>query len=126
VLRENGEDVTLWRLAPAGAAEGAPAGGGWTSVRVHPRLATNDGEVARAWAVAGRGVVLRSEWDVADDLRAGRLERVLDGYAPPPADVVALLGPRAGRSGRVARFLEHLAGSLTPAPWRRAGAGGPA
>jgi DNA-binding transcriptional LysR family regulator len=109
-LRENDEDVTLWRFR---AGDAPPA-----AVRVRPRLASNDGDVVREWAVAGAGVIVRSEWSVADDLRAGRLVRLLAAYALPRADVVALVGARAGRSARTARFVEHLRGWLRPPPWR--------
>ncbi|AHG92480.1 LysR substrate-binding protein (plasmid) [Gemmatirosa kalamazoonensis] len=109
-LRENDEDVTMWRFArDDGAAE---------SVRVEPRLATNDGEVVREWAVAGRGIIVRSEWSVAADLRAGRLARLLPGWRLPSADVIAFVGPRRGRSARATRFVEYLREALTPVPWR--------
>jgi DNA-binding transcriptional LysR family regulator len=110
-LRENDEDVTMWRFTPA--KRGKPVG-----VRIEPALSSNDGEVTRVWALAGAGVILRSEWDVADDLRTGRLVRVLEDWKLPPANIVALLGARRGRSARTARFLEHLHKVLTPAPWR--------
>ncbi|MEO7458343.1 MAG: LysR substrate-binding domain-containing protein [Gemmatimonadaceae bacterium] len=110
-LRENDEDVTMWRFT---SPDGAVAG-----LRIEPLLATNDGDILRDWAIAGRGIMVRSEWSVADDLRAGRLVRLLAEYALPSADVVALVAPRRGRSARTARFLEHLRERLTPAPWRR-------
>lgn len=77
-LKENDEDVTLWRFVPTG-------GGRPISIRIQPVLATNDGGVARAWALAGMGIVVRSEWDVADDIRSNRLVRVLRDwrFAPP-------------------------------------------
>ncbi|BAQ46471.1 MULTISPECIES: LysR family transcriptional regulator [Methylobacterium] len=109
-LRENDEDVTLWRFARDGRE---------ARVRIEPRLASNDGEVVRGWALAGRGVILRSEWDVADDLRAGRLVRLLPDFAAPEAPVVALLGARRrARAARTRRFLDALAAALDPAPWR--------
>jgi DNA-binding transcriptional LysR family regulator len=111
-LRENDEDVTLWRFTrPDGSV---------TQVRVEPRLATNDGDVVRDWAVAGHGVIVRSEWSVADDLRAGRLVRLLGDHRMPSADVVAFVGARRGRSARTTRFVEYLRAALTPAPWRGA------
>jgi DNA-binding transcriptional LysR family regulator len=113
-LRENDEDVTLWRFRPAGGAAAGPA----TPVRVQPRLASNDGDVVRDWALAGEGVIVRSEWSVADDLRAGRLVRLLADHTLPRADVVALVAARAGRSARTARFVEHLRAWLRPPPWR--------
>ncbi|MBK3397518.1 MULTISPECIES: LysR family transcriptional regulator [Methylobacterium] len=109
-LRENDEDVTLWRFVRDGRE---------ARVRIEPRLASNDGEVVRGWALAGRGVILRSEWDVADDLRAGRLVRLLPDFAAPEAPVVALLGARRrARAARTRRFLDALAAALDPAPWR--------
>jgi DNA-binding transcriptional LysR family regulator len=111
-LRENDEDVTMWRFIPA--RRGKPV-----RIRIEPTLSSNDGEVTHAWALAGAGVILRSEWDVAEDLRARRLVRVLHHWRLPPANIVALLGARHGRSARTARFLELLRTMLTPVPWRR-------
>ncbi|TNC12841.1 LysR family transcriptional regulator [Methylobacterium terricola] len=109
-LRENDEDVTLWRFRQDGTED---------RVRIEPRLSSNDGEVVRGWALAGRGLILRSEWDVAGDLRAGRLVRLLPGYALPDAPVTALLGARRqARAARTRRFLDALASALDPPPWR--------
>jgi DNA-binding transcriptional LysR family regulator len=113
-LRENDEDVTMWRFNSAKRSKSV-------GIRVHPALSSNDGEVTHAWALAGAGVIIRSEWDVADDLRVGRLVRVLNDWKLPPANIVALLGARHGRSARTARFLQHLHTTLTPAPWRHEG-----
>ena len=112
-LRENDEDVTLWRFS-------GPDGGHET-VRIDEGVSCNDGDVIRDWALAGFGIVLRSEWDMADDLRAGRLVRLLPEWRSPDAPVVALLGPRHMRAARTRRFLELLRQSLTPPPWRRQG-----
>lgn len=111
VLRENDEDVTLWRLT---SDSHQPA-----AVRVNPAIASNDGEVVRNWGLAGLGIILRSEWDVADDLNAGTLVRILPNWRPAPADIVALFATRRGRTARAARFVEILQRSLTPVPWRR-------
>jgi DNA-binding transcriptional LysR family regulator len=43
------------------------------SVRVQGGHVTNDGDVVRRWAVAGRGVAYKAWIDVAHDLAAGRL-----------------------------------------------------
>ncbi len=112
VLRENGEDVTLWRLV--GKQEKA-------TVRIHPAMSTNDGAVLRRWAKAGLGVTIRSEWNVVDDLRLDRLRIVLPGWEPPVADVVAILGARHGRSARSSAFLTMLRRAFVPPPWRRDG-----
>ena len=81
-------------------------------------MSSNDGAVVRDWALAGQGVALRSEWNVADDVARGRLEVVLPKWELPPADVVAMVGSRQGRSARATRFLAMLRKALSPAPWR--------
>lgn len=111
-LRENDEDVTLWRFRSEGAADEE-------RVRVEPNLASNDGEVVRSWALAGRGIIVRSEWDLVEDVRAGRLVRLLTNRILPAAPVVALLGARRqARAARTGRFLDALQQSLEPVPWR--------
>ena len=109
-LRENDEDVTLWRFRGQAAEE---------RVRIQPALASNDGEVVKLWALAGHGLIIRSEWDVAEELRSGRLVRLLADYALPPAPVVALTGTRReARAGRTRRFLEHLSDWFSRPSWR--------
>jgi DNA-binding transcriptional LysR family regulator len=68
--------------------------------------------------LAGLGVIMRSEWDIADDLATGRLVRILPDWQCPDADVVALLNTRHGRSRRTTVFLEMMRGQLQPVPWR--------
>jgi DNA-binding transcriptional LysR family regulator len=109
-LRENDEDVTMWRFTPK--HEGAPA-----SVRIEPVLTSNDGGTVRDWALAGLGIIARSEWDVAEHLHAGRLVALLDAWTQPDADIVALISSRHGRSLRATRFLELLHASTLQQPW---------
>jgi DNA-binding transcriptional LysR family regulator len=111
VIRENDEDVTLWRFLHVSREP--------ETVRIRPTMSSNDGTVVRDWALAGQGVAIRSEWNVAADLAAGRLKRVLPSWEVPAADVVAMLGSRFGRSARTTAFLAMLRQSLSPAPWRR-------
>src|SRR6202166_4197040 len=47
-LRENDEDVTMWRFNSA--QRGKSVG-----IRIHPTLSCNDGEVTHDWALAGAG-----------------------------------------------------------------------
>ncbi|WP_395828205.1 LysR family transcriptional regulator [Elstera sp.] len=112
VVREDQADVTLWSLTgPSGEKE---------TIRIHPAFASNDGEVIRAWVLAGMGIVERSEWSVAADLREGRLISVLDQWGLPDADVIALLNPRSVRAARTESFVHHLAETLATRSWLRA------
>lgn len=109
-LRENDEDVTLWRFTHSQR--------GSATVRIKPAMSTNVGAVLRGWALAGLGVIVRSEWDLAGDIAAGRLVRILPDWECPDADVVALLSARHGRSRRTAVFVEMMRSCLQPPPWR--------
>jgi DNA-binding transcriptional LysR family regulator len=110
-IRENDEDVTLWRLRRAGTGRRASAR---ESVRVVPAYTSNDGSVARAWAEQGLGLVLRSEWDAADAVARGALVRVLADWEFDSAPVTLLVPTRRGRTARVQalmQFLEEALGS---------------
>lgn len=110
-LQENAEDVTMWRLRAPGADSHA-------SIRIRPQLTSNDGRVVKQWALRGYGIMMRSEWDVAQDLRSGTLVRVLPDHDLPDADIVALLGSaQRQRSARTMHFLDLLKRSLAARPW---------
>jgi DNA-binding transcriptional LysR family regulator len=111
-LRQNDEDVTLWRFIDRHRKT--------IPVRITPAMSSNDGAAVHTWALAGLGIMVRSEWDVVDDLRSGRLRRVLTRHRLPSADVVALLGKRGGRTARANAFLKLLQERLRPIPWRPA------
>lgn len=109
-LRENQEDVTLWRFTKNRSE---------VSVRVAADLSSNDGDVVRHWALKGKGLIMRSEWDVAESLATGRLVRVLEDWRLPDADIVALVDRRNRMAARVKLFLSFLQDRFRPVPpWR--------
>lgn len=110
VVKENNEDFSLWRFT---AIDGESA-----TVRIAPTMSSNDGAVVRDWALAGMGIAVRSEWNVAEDIAQGRLCAILPNWEAPAADVVALFGSRHGRSARTTAFLASLRQALQPVPWR--------
>jgi DNA-binding transcriptional LysR family regulator len=110
VLRENDEDVTMWQFRQ---------GQSLSRVRVASALSTNDGEVIKQWAIAGRGLMVRSEWHVATALAEGRLVRVLDDWDLASADVVALAVSRDKLPQRVRNFIDYIQSRFQPGPpWR--------
>lgn len=110
VLHENDEDASLWQFNKGKAR---------LSVRVTSKLSCNDGDTVRRWACEGRGVILRSEWDVADDLRRGALRTLLPGWRVPDADVIALTPHRTGLPRRTRDFMQYLQSRFRPLPpWR--------
>jgi LysR family transcriptional regulator, transcriptional activator for dmlA len=111
VVHEHGDRPALWRLQSAHET---------ATVRVAGPLLCNHGEVVRAWALAGHGVMLRSLWDVHEPLAAGRLVHLLPQWAVLDADVQLLLPPRPTRLAtprRVQLLQEHLVRSFTKVPW---------
>ena len=110
LLRENKEDVSLWHFSKGKTSR---------SVRVASKLSCNDGDVIRRWACEGRGVILRSEWDVAEDLRSGKLVKLLPAWKAPDANVIALTPGRSGLPRRTRDFMQYLQARFRPQPpWR--------
>ncbi|WP_313623085.1 LysR family transcriptional regulator [Achromobacter sp.] len=109
-LRENDEDVTLWRFKRGRSAA--------LGVRITPTLSSNAGATALQWALAGHGIVARSEWDVAAHLGTGALVPLLAGWNLPDANVVALVKSRQELSARTAGFLACLRAAFASPPWR--------
>jgi DNA-binding transcriptional LysR family regulator len=54
------------------------------------RLDCSDGQVLHDWCAAGLGIAWRSTWEVAQEIRDGRLVSVLDDYAAPPNGIFAV------------------------------------
>jgi len=77
-----GAAIEPWRLR---GPDGATA-----SLAATARLRVDNGDVVHDWALAGLGIMLKSEVDVAEDLAAGRLERVLPEWDGGEAPIVAL------------------------------------
>src|SRR4051812_3821505 len=99
-IRQGDDAFGSWRLRSGKRME---------TVRVRGNLSTNDGEIAVSWALAGHGIVLRAEWDIARYLRSGRLQQVLENWQTPPADIHAVYPVRHQGTARVRTFVDHLA-----------------
>ncbi|QGZ58283.1 LysR family transcriptional regulator [Paraburkholderia acidiphila] len=70
---------------------------------------TNDGSLAREWAIEGRGVVMKSIWDIGADLQAGRLKLLLPEWRSPDVPVNALFQRTPYMAPRVRTLLDFLA-----------------
>jgi LysR family transcriptional activator of dmlA len=98
VIKERDHPFGVWRLR-SGAQE--------ESVKVRGPLSANNGEMAVQWAVDGRGIVLRSLWDVGAQLQAGCLVQVLPQWRQE-ANVWAVYPTRLERSAKVRVCVEFL------------------
>ena len=87
------------------------------AVRVTGALITNDGQAAHALALQGSGIVVKSIWDVGDDILAGRLQRVLPTHSMPTAPLQAIFPHSRNLAPRVRAFADYLQARLQQA-WR--------
>ena len=91
--------------------------GGTASVAIRPVLTANNGEVLRAVALDGQGIVLAPDFIVARDLKAGRLVALMPDWRAPESAVHALRPAGVTMSAKVRRFIDFLAERLARPPW---------
>ncbi len=99
VVRENDVAYGTWRLESGARTE---------TVKVRGTVSSNDGQSALEWALDGHGIVMRSEWETAAHLRAGRLREVLADWRTPPADIHALYPERLNLPAKTLAFVDFL------------------
>lgn len=100
VLRQEHDIYGIWRFDERGGEN--------PSARVNGGLSTNDGEMAREWVLAGHGIMLRSEWDIAHHVREGRLRVVLPDHFQT-ANIAAIYPERHHLTAKVRVFVDLLA-----------------
>lgn len=105
VIKERDHPFGVWKLR-AGAEE--------RSLKVTGPLSSNNGEMVVQWALDGHGVILRSIWDVRDDLAAGRLVQLLPAWTQD-ANIWAVYPSRLSRSAKVRVAVEFLQGHFRQA-----------
>lgn len=90
-------------------------------VKVRYAMHTNNGDTARAAAIAGQGVIWQPTFLVGEDLREGRLVELLPGYRMPETDVLAVYPSRRHLSAKVRVMVDFLAQAFAgeKAPWDR-------
>lgn len=102
IIKERDHPFGVWRLR-AGAREEV--------IKVTGPLSSNNGEVVVQWAVDGRGIALRSLWDIAPLLQCGKLVQVLPDYTQE-ANVWAVYPSRLSNSAKLRVCVDWLEESL--------------
>jgi DNA-binding transcriptional LysR family regulator len=92
--------------------------GALVRVRVQGPLSSNSGELVRDWCLAGRGIMLRSLWDIAPQVASGELRRVLPSHAMPDADIHWIAPWRPKTPKRVRLLVDFLAERFRGEPWK--------
>ena len=87
-------------------------------VAVNGPLSSNSGELVRDWCLDGRGIMLRSLWDIAPQLQSGHLVRVLPDWCMPDADIHWLAPYRPDAPRRIRLLIDFLVAEFATEPWK--------
>lgn len=101
-------DGELWPFALA-----SEQGTRVRSVRVHTRLSINNAAAAIDAALRGHGVIRARSYQVAEEVAAGRLVRLLPRHEPPPTPAHLVFHPNRATGGVLRAFIEHAVPTLT-------------
>lgn len=99
ITKERDQTVGVWELENQQ---------GRKSVKVSGHLSSNSGEIVLRWALEGKGIMLRSLWDIAPLLKDGSLIRVLPAYAQS-ANIWAVYQTPLYASAKLRACVEHFA-----------------
>ncbi|WP_322032106.1 LysR family transcriptional regulator [Paraburkholderia sp. J76] len=107
VLRENDSAYGTWHFSRGKRAE---------TVKVDGALSSNDGSAVLRWALDGRGIVVRSQWEIAGHIERGELVPLLADWALPNADIHAIYLERNKLSAKLRSFVDFLGDYLGNTP----------
>jgi DNA-binding transcriptional LysR family regulator len=82
------------------------------TVKVKGDRQASDGDVLRQWAIDGRGVILKNDWDIRVDIEEGRLETALTAFTAELAIDLYAVAPPGVPSRRLAALMDFLGGAL--------------
>lgn len=89
------------------------------TVSVHGLLETNDGQIVRAAALDGMGILVQPVYIVYDDIVAGRLVPVLDDWDLPHLTINLAYPSRKHLSAKVRAFIDFMAGHFARMDYER-------
>lgn len=99
IMRFGNSLDNVWRFGAGASAE---------DVTVRGNKVVNDGYLVRRWALAGHGIILKSELDVRHDLSTGRLVAILEDFAAPPNPLQIMFPPGRAQPRRVGALADAL------------------
>ncbi|NCT84598.1 MAG: LysR family transcriptional regulator [Comamonadaceae bacterium] len=110
-------DVLAYSLFSTGDQWEFSGAEGAVSVKVAPRLRTNNGDTCRVAALRHQGVVLQPSFLVGPDLSAGTLVELMPGWRSTELGVYAVYPSRKFLSPKVRVMVEFLAQAFRTRPW---------
>ncbi|MDR3514243.1 MAG: LysR family transcriptional regulator [Azospirillaceae bacterium] len=100
-------DGELWAFAVA-----PEQGTRVRSLRVHTRLSVNNAAAAIDAALRGHGIIHARSYQVANDIAAGRLVRLLPPFEPPPTPAHLVFQADRAKKGVLRAFIEQAVPTL--------------
>jgi DNA-binding transcriptional LysR family regulator len=91
-------------------------------VKIAARFAVNDFDLLREATIAGLGVALLPELGCVDEMREGRLKRLLPAWSSPETPIHAVYPSTRHLSSKVRAFVDHVQGKMAPGARTRPGA----
>ncbi|MGK5040144.1 LysR family transcriptional regulator [Janthinobacterium sp. GB1R12] len=86
-------------------------------ISVSGTLCSDSGDVLHAWCLAGLGISLRETWDIHEELRDGRLVRVLPEWEASLSKFSIVRARREPVPRRLTAFSDFLFDRWQQAPW---------
>jgi DNA-binding transcriptional LysR family regulator len=81
-------------------------------IQVAGALRSNNAEVLHGWMLEGRGIGLKAQWDIEDDLKEERLVEVLGPFWMDTLNLYAVFPTRRHLPPRVRVFLDFIVASM--------------
>ncbi|HSI53716.1 MAG: LysR family transcriptional regulator [Ramlibacter sp.] len=92
---------------------------GPVTIKVTPRMWTNNGDTSVASAVKGAGIILQPTFLIADELADGRLVEILPAYRSLELGIYAIYPSRKFVLPKVRALVEFLSAAFVDAAWTR-------
>ena len=73
---------------------------------------SNNGELVADWCRAGYGIAFKAHWDVHEDIKQGRLVRLLKNFEIPNRPSQFVFASGATKSRRIRMLMDHLSNKL--------------
>lgn len=103
-----GHDVLIYSHANHPNVMAFTKGDEKLSVKIQPSLESNDGQIVRAAALAGAGILVQPKYIIYDDLVAGRLVPVLDDWHLPRLTINLAFQDRRYMPAKTRLFIDFL------------------
>ena len=112
-----GHDVISYSLSASGEYWSFSGPAGEATVKVVPRMRTNNGDTCRAAALQHQGIILQPTFIVGHDLAQGTLREILPGYRSGELGIHAVYHSRKFVSPKLRLLIDFLVDAFAEPEW---------